>query len=138
MNGILTYMTKNTGLAFIDLKKALDTVDHDILPKKLYFYGVRNMELKWSKSYLNDRQNLCKNNGISSNLQYIKYDVPQGSCLGTLLFLLLINDVPLSLHHSKATMHKDYTSLAYASNSIDDITKSLNAELENQKMAAWL
>ena len=103
---------------FIDLKKAFDTVNHDIIAKKLYLYGVRNMELKWFKSYLSDRQQLCKVNCISSNLQYIKCDVTQESCLGPLLFLLFINDMPLSLHDSKVTMYADDTSSAYASNSI--------------------
>ena len=59
-------------------------------------------------------------------------------CPGPLLFLLFINGMPLSLHDSIVTMYADGTSLAYASNSIDDITKSMNTELENfKKMAAW-
>ena len=62
--------------------------------------------------------------------------VPQGSCLGPLLFLLFINDVPLSLHDSKVNMYADDTSLAYASNSIDDIMKSMNTELEN--LRKWM
>ena len=92
--------------------------------------------MKWFQAYLNDRQQICKVNGISSNVKYIKCGVPQGSCLGLLLFLLFINDMPLSLHDSKVTMYADDTSLAYASNSIDDITKSMNAELEN--LRKWL
>ena len=87
-------------MVFIDLKKAFDAVDYDTLAKKLYLYGVPNMELKWFKSYSSDREQLCKINGISSNLQYIRCSVPQGSCLGPLLFLLFINDKPLSLHDS--------------------------------------
>ena len=62
-------------MVFIDLKKTFDTVDHDILAKKLYLYGVRNTELKWFQSYLNDRQQICKVNGISSNVKYIKCKV---------------------------------------------------------------
>ena len=107
--------------------------NHAILAKKLYLYGVRNTESKWFQSYLSDRQQLCKVNGISSNLQFIKCGVPQGSCLGPLLFLLFINDMPLSLHNSKVTMYADDTSLAYASNSIDDITTAMNTELESLK-----
>ena len=94
------------------------------------------MELKWFKSYLSDKQRLCKVNRISSNLQYIKCSVPQGSCLGPLLFLLVIHNKPLLLHDSKATMYADDTSLAYASSNINDITKSMNAELEN--LRKWL
>ena len=89
--------------------------------------------MKWFKSYLSDRQELCQ---VSGNLHYIKCGVPQGSCLGPLLFLLFINDIPLSLHDSKATMYADGTSLAYATSRIDDITKSMNAEIEN--LRKWL
>ena len=53
-------------MVFVDFKKAFVTVDHDILAKKLYLYGVRNTKLKWFHSYLNDRQQLCKVNGIAS------------------------------------------------------------------------
>ena len=91
-------------MVFIDLKKAFDTVDQAILARKLYFYGAGNTEPKWFQSYLSDRQQLCKVNGISSNLLYIKCGVPQGSCLGSLLFLLFIDDMPLFLHGSKITM----------------------------------
>ena len=122
---------KYTGMVFIDLKKAFDKAFD-----KLYLYGVRNMELIWFKSYLSDRQQLCKVNGISSNLHYIKCGVPQGSCLGPLLFLLFINDLPLSLHDSKVTMYADNTSLAFTSSSLDNITKSINGELENLRI--WL
>ena len=123
-------------MVFIDLEKAFHTIDHAILAKKLYRYGVRNTESKWFQSYLSDRQHLCKVNGISSNFQYIKCGVPQGSCLGPLLFLLFINDIPLSLHDSKMTMYAHDTSLAYDSNSIDDMTKAMNTELES--LRKWL
>ena len=114
---------------FIDLKKVFDTVDHAILAKKLYLYGGRYTESKWLRSYLSDMKQLCQVDGISSNLQYIKCGVPKGSFLGPLLFLLFINAIPLSLHDSKVTMYADDTSLAYASNSVDDITKAMNTEL---------
>ena len=123
-------------MVFINLKKAFDTVDHDILAKKFYLYWVRNTELKWLQSYFRDRQQLCIVNGISSNFQNIRCDVSQGSCLGLLLFLLFINDMPLSVHDSKVTMYADDNSLAYVSNSINDITKSMNTELENLRQ--WL
>ena len=130
------YDREYTGIVFVDLKKALDAVDHDILAKKLYLYGDRNTELTQYESYVCDRQHLYKVDGISSKFHYIKFGVPQGSCLGPLLFLLYVNDMPLSLHDAKVTMYADDTSLAYASNSIDDITKAMNTELENLKK--WL
>ena len=88
------------------------------------------MELKWFKSCLCDRQQLCKVNVILQNYKYLIW-CTTGSYLGPLLFLLFINNMPLSLPNSKVTMYTDDTSLACASSSIDDITMSMNAELDN-------
>ena len=76
---------------FIDLRKAFDTVNHDLLLMKLEHYGIRNNMLSWLKSYLTDRKQFVTFNGQSSELMHIKYGVPQGSVLGPLLFLLYIN-----------------------------------------------
>ena len=55
-----------SGVVFLDLKKAFDTVDHAILLKKLSDYGVQGKTASWFKSYLNDRQQFCVVNGLSS------------------------------------------------------------------------
>ena len=57
---------KLVGLVFIDLKKAFDTVDHNILCKKLELYGVHHRELSWFKSYLTNRKQFCRVNGVDS------------------------------------------------------------------------
>ena len=54
------------GLVFLDLKKAFDTVDHDILCKKLMHYGIRDRELSWFTSYLSNRRQYCRVDGIDS------------------------------------------------------------------------
>ena len=127
---------KYTANIFIDLKKAFDTVDHDILLAKLRKYGVENLELTWFTSYLMNRKQFCKVNGVCSNTKDIRCGVPQGSCLGPLLFLIYINDLPFSLKKAKVTMYADDTSISYSSSSLEDVNQTLNSELSHLKK--WL
>ena len=127
-----------TGIVFVDLKKAFDTVDHDILLEKLSHYGIKNTELKWFSSYLGNRRQCCRVNGITSNFENITCGVPQGSCLGHLLFLLYINDLPFALKCSKVIMYADDTSLTHSAKDVKDITSTMNIELENLKVISFL
>ena len=76
---------------FLDIKKAFDTVDHEILMKKLNAYGVRGTPGKWLHSYLNRRKQYFSLNGNRPGSKVITCGIPQGSCLGPLLFILYLN-----------------------------------------------
>ena len=82
---------------FIDLQKAFDTVNHDILTSKLDHYGIRGTSNTWFKSYLSERTQSVSIQGFSSDTEKVKHGVPQGSVLGPLLFLLYINDLHKSI-----------------------------------------
>ena len=118
------------GSVFIDLKKAFDAVDHEILCKKLMHYNIRNRELTWFESYLSNRKQFCRVGGIVSKTDHIEVGVPQGSCLGPLLFLIYINDLPSSVQSSMVSMYADDTSLSYKSKNLTQLNEAINDDLK--------
>ena len=100
---------------FIDLEKAFDTVNHEILIGKLLYYGFRGIPLNLIKSFLSNRKQYVSINGFESNKLDTTCEVPQGSTLGPLLFLIYINDLRLSLKSSTASHLADDTSIIYQS-----------------------
>ena len=129
-NGLLN------GVLFLDLKKAFDTVDHEILLKKLNFYGVDSISLKWFQSYLTDRKQRTYVNGSLSDYGFTVCGVPQGSILGPLLFLIYINDLPASGLSSIPRLYADDTCLTLTSHDPTDLQIKLNNDLN--KVQSWL
>ena len=116
---------------FVDLSKAFDTLDHDILLSKLDHYGIRGNLLLWLKSYLSNRKQYVDVSGVKSKEENIMVGVPQGSILGPLLFLIYINDLPAALNKLIPVMFADDTNLIVKGNNICELIKTLNAELES-------
>ena len=102
-------------VVFLDLKKAFDTVDHDVLLGKLSLYGIQESAYDWFKSYLNNRTQKCVVNGSLSKVCSLGCGVPQGTILGPLLFLIYINDLPNCLSFCQPRMYADDTHITYAS-----------------------
>ena len=81
-------------MILIDLQKAFDTIDHEVLLKKMKVLGFSDKVIEWFKSYLSNRKFKVKVGKTFSDVGEIACGVPQGSILGPLLFLLYINDMP--------------------------------------------
>ena len=118
---------------FIDLQKAFDTVNHNILLPKLEHYGVRGCVLQWFRSYLSDRKQYVSVNGSDSNLLQIICGVPQGSVLGPLLFLLYINDLPNVSKKLKFYLFADDTNIYCESSDLSNLIKIVNRDLRTVK-----
>ena len=124
------------GVIFIDLKKAFDAIDHNILLSKLSTYGMDENSLKWFEWYLDKRSQRCNVNGYISGTNQITCGVHQGSILGPLLFLIYINDLPNCLSKATPRMYADDTSISLAASHITMLEAEMNDEI--RKLNCWL
>ena len=114
---------------YVDLKKAFDTVNHDILLAKLYHYGIRGNFHKLLRSYFSNRKQFTVVNGVSSQCLEIKCGVPQGSVLGPLFFNIYVNDLSNATSHAKTILFADDTNFRYSANSYEGLEQIIRDDL---------
>ena len=116
-----------TGMCSLDIKKCFDTINHEILLKKMKMYGFTSDVLQWFYCYLSNRGSIVYANGECSDVRYINIGVPQGSVLGPTLFLIYINDINNYLGSAVCNLYADDV-LIYCSG--EDV-KGLNDNLQS-------
>ena len=124
-----------TGMCLIDLQKAFDTVNHDILLHKLKAMGANETTLTWFGSYLKNRTQLVEVSGTRSEFCKILCGVPQGSILGPLLFLCYCNDMETALNCT-LLLYADDSALIVSSKHVPFIEDTLSKELSC--LSEWL
>lgn len=118
-----------TGVVFLDLTKAFDTVNHRLLLSKLSAFGVDSSACEWFGSFLYNRSQVTVCNGTQSDREMVPIGVAQGSILGPLMFIIFINDLPNGLEHCQISMYADDTALFYSSKSSLDVESKINSDL---------
>ena len=121
---------------YLDLKKAFDTVDHQILLNKLYAIGIRGHIHDWFKSYLSNRTQFVYYNNTTSEVKGISHGVPQGSILGPILFIIYLNDFSRASDILFSILFADDTTVLIEGHSYNNIITVLNNEL--YKIDTWL
>ena len=109
---------------FLDLSKAFDTLDKNLLLNKLHSYGIRGIPNKWINSYLSDRNQHVQLRNILSDKNFIDTGVPQGSVLGPVMFLLYVNDLPNFDNKVFTLMFADDSSLFISGPNLDELNAS--------------
>ena len=108
------------GITFIDLRKAFDSIDHTLLLAKLRAYGFDDVSVSWFTNYLSNRQQRVVLDNVYSDWAAVLRGVPQGSVLGSLLFIIYMNDLPNVICHSH--LHQFADDIAMYTSSTDPVS----------------
>ena len=124
-NGLLTE------LSLIDFRKAFDLVDHGVLLRKLVVYQLSKESIQWFKSYLEGGPQKVSINGVISSSLTVTSGVTQGSLLDPLLFIIFINDLPLSVTNKSMYTYADDTTQVVAGHNFMEVASTLEEDLRN-------
>ena len=118
------------GTVLFDFGAAFDIIDPALLIDKLYCYGFADTSLSWMESYLSGRKQRVFFNGSLSVSKDVLCGVPQGSCLGPLLFSTFTNDLPYVLEQTKVVKYADDPTMFCAASTCNELTEVLCKELQ--------
>ena len=124
-----------TGMILIDLQKAFDTINHEILFKKLKAMGFSEGCITWFQSYLSERIFFLSLENQLSDYGTISCGIPQGLTPGPLLFLIYVNDLPQAVK-SKFFLYAEDSCLMFQDKEIEEIERISNNDFEN--ICDWL
>ena len=113
------------------LKEAFDTIDQEIIFRKLSYFGADQVTIKWFQSYLSDRTQRCNVNGNLSSASTVTCGVPQAVSWDPYFFLMYINDLPNCLRYAAPRMFADDTNITLSTKTIADLKLRVTSELNN-------
>lgn len=127
---------KKGAVVALDLRKAFDTVNHDILLLKLRKLGISPGTFDWFSGYLSERRQFVSLGSIESSEKSIKCGVPQGSILGPTLFLIYINSISRLKLSGALRLYADDTMLVYFDDSLEFLQQRMTNDLN--MIMRWL
>ena len=121
----------HTGMILIDLQKAFDTINYEILLEKMIFLKFSPSTIAWFRSYLTNRSFIVNVDSTLSEPAELVCGVPQGSILGPLLFLIYINDLPQAVRYSDIRLYADDTCISFKHRNVKLINEKLNQDFNS-------
>ena len=121
-------MDHKVGVIYMDLSKAFDSLNHELLIAKLKFYGLDQNAAEFFKNYLSNRYQCCKTNNNLGDWRRIIAGVPQASILGPLLFNIILNDIFFFLKDANLGNYADNSTLYAYNKYLETVISNLRQE----------